>query len=192
MIEVQSSAHSRRRLRRTSILLATCLALIPAIALSHGRGSGWHGGSASHGYGGFGHGSYRGGYGYNGGGFHVSAPVYRPDFRAPAYFPRFYARSYYRGPGGVIRFGTPGWRSGSWYYGWRAGQAGWWWGINDVWYSYPTPVYPYPVAAPVVAEPIQEPPVNYYCQSAGKYYPQLAQCPEEWLVLPANPSVLDR
>jgi hypothetical protein len=92
----------------------------------------------------------------------------------------------------VIRFGNPGWRSGSWYYGWRGGQAGWWWGINNVWYSYSAPVYPYPVAAPVVPEPVEEAPVNYYCQSAGRYYPELSECAEEWLVVPAQPAAPPR
>lgn len=56
-------------------------------------------------------------------------------------------------------------------------------------YSYPYPVYVQP--APVYtapATPVQQPAqVWYYCDSAKGYYPYVANCPEAWRPIPAQP-----
>jgi hypothetical protein len=179
-----------------SLVVVCCLALAPGLALAGDRGHGDRGGGHSnkkfrgghHGgpvfHGGNGHKSHRRHGSVN---VYVPAPRFRPNFGVRIYGgPRF--QHQYRSPRVVIRFGNPGWRSGSWYYGFRGGNAGWWWGVNNTWYSYSAPVYPYPVAAPLVAEPAEEAPVNYYCRSAGQYYPQVADCAEEWEVIAAQPA----
>lgn len=178
-----------------SLVLVCCLALAPGLALAGDRGHGGHGDRG----GGHHNKRFRGGHqgghvfhggGHNGhrGGFNVYVPVphFRPNFGIRFGGPRYHHE--YRSPRVVIRFGNPGWRSGSWYYGFRGGNAGWWWGVNNTFYSYSAPVYPYPVAAPVMAEPAEEAPVNYYCRSANQYYPQVAECGEEWEVIPAQPA----
>ena len=66
---------------------------------------------------------------------------------------------------------------------------------NPYRYPYPYPVYaqPYPVYAqpyPVYAQPAPvQPPAQlwYYCASAKGYYPYVANCPEGWRPIPAQP-----
>lgn|GEM_PF-1207773 len=164
---------------------------------NRGNGSGnWNrGGSYNHGGhwnrgGGYWRGSEYGRGHYRGGGVSIHVGVSAPHVRY--YRPNFGVyvgpRYQYRSPRFVVRYGTPAWNRGSWYYGYRSGSLGWWWGVNNVYYSYAQPVYPYPVAAPIVAEPVVEAPVNYYCGSEGQYYPAVEQCPEEWQVIPAQPA----
>jgi hypothetical protein len=63
-------------------------------------------------------------------------------------------------------------------------------------YSYPYPAYAYP-SVPYAAEDqvyVQRPsdegerPIGYwyYCESKRGYYPRVAECPEEWVKVPAS------
>jgi hypothetical protein len=82
----------------------------------------------------------------------------------------------------------PGW--GGWGPGWHGGP----------YYAYPYGAYygpPIAYGPPAVAyvQPAQplvlaaqpEPPVWYYCQSSGKYYPYAQECASGWQVQPATP-----
>jgi hypothetical protein len=101
----------------------------------------------------------------------------------------------------------PHWREGRWYHGYRGSSLGWWWVAGGAWYLYPQPTYPYPEPYPPttvymqqpaeVQEDIQDAPAAeeepppaqtwYYCDSANKYYPYVASCPEGWQTVPATP-----
>ena len=96
----------------------------------------------------------------------------------------FYARDY------------PHWHGGHWYHGDHDGRWGWWWLAAGMWDYYPAPVYPYPdpySPSAVIVPPApatERPPQQqswYYCQSAGKYYPYVSECPEGWKAVPAIP-----
>lgn len=78
-------------------------------------------------------------------------------------------------------------------------DVGPWWGPSFWWGSpwYGPPYYPpyyYPPPVIVQQQPqvyIERPPASpeaggywYYCQSAGKYYPNVATCPEPWVKVP--------
>jgi hypothetical protein len=117
----------------------------------------------------------------------------------------------YRGHGDMHRFYVhdyPRWRGGQWYHGYHGGRVGWWWTVDNFWYSYPQPIYPYPdpYIPPMVeqqsAPPYREneyqekgdeqqepPPAQnwYYCNSARNYYPYVSACPEGWQTVPATP-----
>ena len=111
----------------------------------------------------------------------VVVPSYRPHFAV-----RVYPSYTYRPRHTVVHFGTPHWHTGRWYHGWYGGRVGWYWGVNNVYYSYETRVAAVPPAP--VAGPIEEAPVNYYCASQGQYYPTIETCPEEWTVVQAQPN----
>ena len=88
-------------------------------------------------------------------------------------------------------------------YAWRHGGGrvfvgvgigpGFWWGPPYPYYWYPPPYY-YP--PPVIVQqpqvyveqaPAPAPPGDwYYCKSAGGYYPQIQNCPEPWIRVPAR------
>ena len=68
-----------------------------------------------------------------------------------------------------------------------------WWGPPYPYYWYPPPYYyPPPVVVPqsqvyVEQAPAPAPPGDwYYCKSAGGYYPQIPNCPEPWIRVPAR------
>src|SRR5262249_56911467 len=70
---------------------------------------------------------------------------------------------------------------------------GFWWGPPYPYYWYPPPYYyPPAVVAPqpqvyVEQAPAPAPPGDwYYCKSAGGYYPQIQNCPEPWIRVPAR------
>jgi len=87
------------------------------------------------------------------------------------------------------------WRGGHWFHGDYGGRFGWWWIIGGNWYFYPQPVYPYPdpYVPPVVmpAQPVPLPaPARtywYYCPNPSGYYPYVAACPTNWMLVPASP-----
>jgi hypothetical protein len=55
-------------------------------------------------------------------------------------------------------------------------------------YAYPYPVYSQPYPVYVQAAPTQPPAqLWYYCASAKGYYPYVANCPEGWRPVPAQP-----
>ncbi|MDD3030375.1 MAG: hypothetical protein PHS57_08915 [Alphaproteobacteria bacterium] len=98
--------------------------------------------------------------------------------------------------GDIHRFGDYDlwhWRAGHWFHGFHAGKTAWWWVTGDLWYSYPSPVYPYPdpfVPAGVVVEvPAQTAAVYYHCDEPEGYYPYVSQCPTAWkkIVKPITP-----
>lgn len=158
--------------------IAAALTLAPTAALADGHGAFRRGGGHYHAAD---HGSVQVGPSRPTHYRHRGPAHYQPNFSVRVYpsYPRFHYRT-------RITFGSPYWHRGAWVYGWHGGTVGWWWGVNDVWYAYPAPVYPAPVAAPVAA-PIEESPVNYWCASAGLYYPQTQTCAEEWTVVAAQP-----
>lgn len=90
------------------------------------------------------------------------------------------------------------WRSGGWYHGYYGGRLAWWWVVGGVYYFYPSPIYPYPdpyIPGPVLVapsattgQPQNTPPVWYYCEPAGAYYPYVAECPSGWKTVPATPA----
>lgn len=97
----------------------------------------------------------------------------------------------------------PHWRGGHWYHGYHDGSLGWWWIAADMWYLYPTPIYPYPnpYVPPVVVAPQPPAPVTtvpapatvwYYCSSSSQYYPYVSTCPEGWQTVPAQPTEAPR
>jgi len=88
-------------------------------------------------------------------------------------------------------------------YAWRHGGGrvfigvgvgpAFWWGPPYPYYWYPPPYYyPPPVVVPqpqvyVEQAPAPAPPGDwYYCKSAGGYYPQIQNCPEPWIRVPAR------
>ena len=55
-------------------------------------------------------------------------------------------------------------------------------------YYYPYPVYEQPYPIYVQAAPVQQTiPTWYYCNSARAYYPYVANCPEGWQAVAAQP-----
>jgi hypothetical protein len=89
----------------------------------------------------------------------------------------------------------PGWAGGGWGPGWRGGYYGPGYG-----YPYAAGYYAPPVvyaAPPVVtyAAPQQpmvlasqpQPPVWYYCESSGQYFPYAQSCATGWQTQPAVP-----
>lgn len=168
------------------------LFLAPTVALAgdrHRGGGDYHDAVRPGDRGGGHHGGQHGGWNNNhrrrhsGPSVQVVVPSYRPHFNV-----RVYPTYTYRPRHPVVVYGTPHWRTGRWYHGWYGGRVGWYWGVNNVYYSYETRVAAVPVAAPVAA-PIEEAPVNYYCASQGQYYPTVETCPEEWTVVQAQPVV---
>lgn len=185
--------------RGALLALGLAAALSPGLALAHGRGGfghagGWgHSGGFVRGGGGWGHGggwNHGGAWGGGGSwGVRYRAPVVVERWRAPVYVPVVRPSFGWSAPSVVVSFGSPGWRSGRWYYGWHGTTVGWWWGVGSAWYPYSAPVYPYPAVAPApAAQPISEPPVYYYCQSAQAYYPDVQQCAEGWQSVAAQPT----
>jgi hypothetical protein len=81
-----------------------------------------------------------------------------------------------------------------WVYGWHAGAYGWWWVDLGIWTWYGNDPYrPYGYNSPPPgyrAAPAQpaRPPVYYYCDAAGGYYPQVPSCPAGWRQVPATPA----
>jgi hypothetical protein len=104
--------------------------------------------------------------------------------------------------GDIHRFGDHDWhlwRGGRWVHGRHDGRIGWWWVVGTIWYFYPAPIYPYPnpyepppvalVSPPLVGAPPPPPAQHwYYCDSAQRYYPYVATCPEGWRAVPAVPA----
>jgi len=102
-------------------------------------------------------------------------------------------------PGGSIRPPGWGWNGGRWNR-WRGWNGGWWGGG---WYPYAYPVpypYPYPYPYPVYVLPDEEtsqsfyteqPPEDihwWYCRNPPGYYPDVVQCPDDWVaVTPGTP-----
>jgi len=114
-------------------------------------------------------GAYAGGYGYGGG--------WRPAAYAPSWGPGW-GRGYGYGYGGA----------------WRGNWAG------AGYYGFPPPAYyapPVAYAPPVVAyvtppQPMvlasqPQAPVWYYCESSGKYFPYVQECPTGWQTQAATP-----
>src|SRR6266481_9539876 len=70
--------------------------------------------------------------------------------------------------------------------------------FENIWYWYPTPVYPYPdpYTPPVVVQaappspppqPQALPPTWYYCDRPAGYYPYVPECASGWKTVPATP-----
>ena len=82
-----------------------------------------------------------------------------------------------------------GWHGGGW--GWGVGV-----GLYDPWWPgyYPGyyPYYPDPQVTVIQQAPPQAvqaaPPVYYYCDSPGGYYPYVQQCTTPWRPVPATPA----
>jgi hypothetical protein len=152
-----------RRIIQTVLLGLAVLLQVPAAgdAQAGGRG-GWHGGGRGwHGGGGHGHG-WRGGYG-----------------------PRYYGRGY---GGGYYRYGYPRVAIG-------IGLPGFWWGAPHYapyygygygWYGPPGYYGPRVVVERPVYVERKAPSGDYwyYCESEGGYYPDVPDCPEEWVRVP--------
>jgi hypothetical protein len=110
-----------------------------------------------HGGGGYGHG-WRGGYGYK--------------YYGPGYGHGYYRYGY---PRVAIGIGLPGFWWGAPYYGPYYGYG---------WYGPPA----YSVPRVVVTErPVRPAGYWYYCASEGGYYPDVPDCPEEWIPVPPRP-----
>lgn len=61
--------------------------------------------------------------------------------------------------------------------------------MGGVWYPFAAPIYPYvpyPVDTYAPSAPVA---YQYYCASAGLYYPQVTQCPEGWTVQVVQPAL---
>lgn len=99
------------------------------------------------------------------------------------------------------------WQTGRWVEGRVHGVFGWYWLIPGLGYYYfAEPVFPYPdpylfyqnpelvvfyqensSEAIGYTRPANETPAYwYFCRSANMYYPYVAQCPEEWEVIPVK------
>ncbi|MEJ1958586.1 MAG: hypothetical protein WDM70_03260 [Nitrosomonadales bacterium] len=101
---------------------------------------------------------------------------------------------------------------GHWAHRHHDGRLGWWWVAGGIWYFYPERIaeipdpYTPPVVvvnqqppvvvapqAPVVVAPQVPAPAQpsaqmwYYCESVKTYYPYVANCPEGWKSVPAQP-----
>jgi hypothetical protein len=152
-----------------SVLLALAVLFfvsVPGDAQAGGRG-GWHGGGGRGGHGGGGYG--RGGYGrgwHGGGGYGHGYKSYYGG----------YGRGYYGYgyPRVVVGVGLPAFGWGWPYYGYGYG----WYGPPAYTYAPPAPVY---VQRPAAAE------YWYYCESEEGYYPDVPDCPEEWVPVPPAP-----
>jgi hypothetical protein len=77
------------------------------------------------------------------------------------------------------------WKNGHWFNGRYEGRRGWWWVVDDAYYSYPDAVYPYP--SPYTPEGAVLPPSEgnmpafvYYCTNPAGYYPYVADCIVPW------------
>lgn len=148
-----------------SILLALAVLLFVPVsgdAQAGGRG-GWHGGGGHgrgwHGGGGHGHGWRGGGYGHR-------------------YYGNGYGRGYYRYgyPRVAIGIGLPGFWWGAPYYAPHYGYGYGWYG---------PPGYAYAERPVYVQRPAPDRAAYwYYCESEGGYYPDVPDCPEEWIPVP--------
>lgn len=91
------------------------------------------------------------------------------------------------------------WRGGHWDHGRHDGRVGWWWVIGNIWYFYPSPMYPYPspwepssvivINPPGSDMPRLPPPTQYwyYCDTSRSYYPYVPYCAGGWRQVPATP-----
>ena len=80
----------------------------------------------------------------------------------------------------------PGW-GGGWGSGWRGGYYGPGYG-----YPYATGYYAPPVVyaapqQPMVLASQPQPPVWYYCEASGEYFPYVQSCASGWQTQPAVP-----
>ncbi len=142
--------------------LSIIAAATPALA-DHGNwtggGGGGHVGGGGHGGGWHGGAAWRGGGGWHGGTAWHGRGGWNGGWRG---------RGGYGGGFGIGAYFGPGW--------------GYPYGVDPYAYSgyYPYP-YPYPPAVAPAGPPQGS---QYYCQSAGAYYPSVQTCPEPWVQTP--------
>ena len=80
----------------------------------------------------------------------------------------------------------PGWGGGGWGPGWRGGYYGPGYGYPYTGYYTPPVVYAAPQQPMVLASQAQ-PPVWYYCEASGQYFPYAQSCSSGWQIQPAVP-----
>ena len=79
----------------------------------------------------------------------------------------------------------PGW-GGGWGPGWRGGYYGPGYGYPYAGYYAPPVVYAAP-QQPMVLASQPQPPVWYYCEASGQYFPYVQSCATGWQTQPAVP-----
>jgi len=80
----------------------------------------------------------------------------------------------------------PGWGGGGWGPGWRGGYYGPGYGYPYARYYAPPVVYAAP-QQPMVLASQPQPPVWYYCEASGQYFPYAQSCSSGWQTQPAVP-----
>ena len=88
----------------------------------------------------------------------------------------------------------PGWGGGGWGPGWRGGYYGPGYGYPYARYYAPPVVYAAPPVVtyaapqqPMVLASQPQPPVWYYCETSGEYFPYVQSCASGWQTQPAVP-----
>jgi hypothetical protein len=80
----------------------------------------------------------------------------------------------------------PGWGGGGWGPGWRGGYYGPGYGYPYAGYYAPPVVYAAP-QQPMVLASQPQPPVWYYCEASGQFFPYVQSCATGWQTQPAVP-----